>query len=75
MGVQLSATPADGWSFVKWVDAQGRTLSTEADTIVHITEDTILTAVFAPVSRSGLAVIVVAALGALLLAGRPAARR
>lgn len=42
----LTATPATGYKFVKWVNASGATVSTSATYSLSVTADTTLTAVF-----------------------------
>ena len=44
--VTVSITPAFGWDFVEWQDADGNSLSTAVDYVFNIDEDIVLTPVF-----------------------------
>ena len=46
--VDLSATPNDGYAFLRWQDEDGNIISTTASTEVSISGDATYTAVFAP---------------------------
>ncbi len=49
--VNISATPNCGYSFVRWTDAAGTTVSTDNPCTLTVTQDTTLTAVFEAVTK------------------------
>lgn len=45
--VKVSATPKDGFVFVKWIDEEGNTISTNANADIRLYQDAAITGVFA----------------------------